>query len=216
MTIFLVKIDRKVSIDEVGIMETRSIFDKARIVAAKNMTNSQVAFFLEALYRKNRLTYTHSINVGYMTAQICVIKRIDRKTSEQVVRGALLHDIGKIFTPVDILTKEDKLTEEEYEIVREHTINGVRLITNLTPNLATEIILDIVENHHERLDGSGYAGKTELSFFSQLIHAVDIYDAITSDRTYKSSLSAKYGLKILEEEGVDPSIIECLSNCIVR
>ncbi len=197
-------------------METRSIFDKARIIVAKNMTDPYITMLLEALYRKNRLTYTHSINVGYLTAQICIFSCIEKKIAIQVVRGALLHDIGKLFVPLDILEKKERLTDSEFEIVKMHTVNGVMLLSNLTPNIATEIILDIVENHHEKKDGKGYFGKTDISFYAQLIHAVDIYDAITADRPYNGPMSSEHGLQLLKDEGVDNQILNYISKCKVR
>ncbi len=197
-------------------METRSIFDKARIVVSKNMSDVYITMLFEALYKKNRITYTHSVNVGYMTAQICICNNLEKKIAQQVVRGALLHDIGKLFVPTEILEKEGVLTDDEYELVRKHTSDGVKILTNVTPDLATDIVLDIVDNHHEKPDGTGYYGKTNLSFYSQLIHAIDVYDAITSDRTYKNSYSSNYGLYILKEEGVNSCILDYITSCKVR
>ncbi len=197
-------------------METRTISDKARIIVAKDMTNPDIIMLLNALYTKNRLTFTHSINVGYMAAQICLDREICKADAQQVVKGALLHDIGKIFVPTYILEKRETLTPEEYEIIKQHPSNGVMLLKNLIPSLATDIILDIVENHHERCDGSGYYKKTDLSFYSQLIHAIDAYDALTSDRPYHPPYPADYSLGILIGEGVDKQIASSIFNCCVK
>ncbi len=197
-------------------METRNIADKARIVVAKDMTDANTILLLDALLRKNRLTYTHSINVGYMAAQICIANKIEKKNASQIVRGALLHDIGKLFVPTEILAKKGTLTEEEFSIIKEHTVKGADLLRVLFPSLATDIILDIVENHHEKPDGTGYAQKTDVSFYAQLIHAIDIYDALTSDRSYRSAYPAKYGFEVLKEESIDDGIINSIKECCVK
>lgn len=194
-------------------METRNVADKARINLAKNMTDVDMAFLLKTLYQKNHSTYTHSINVAYLTSQICLQMAMDKNLAIQVVKGALLHDIGKIFTPTDILTKKRSLTEEEYQVIKRHTTDGVMIVKNMTPKLASEIVLDIIENHHERSDGSGYAKKKEVSFFAQLIHALDTYDAITADRVYHVAKPAEHGINTLIYEGIDRGIVNAIIEC---
>ena len=197
-------------------METRNVADKARIIVAKDMTDANVVLLLSALYRKNRLTYTHSINVGYLTAQICIKNKFEKRIAEQIVTGALLHDVGKLFTPNSILTKKGSLTEDEYGIVKLHTSQGAMLLENLVPQIATDIVLDIVENHHEKPDGSGYHKKTDVSLEAQLIHAVDVYDALTSDRTYRQGCPAAYSIETLFKEGIDEVIIKAIAGCCVK
>lgn len=197
-------------------METRNIADKARIIVAKDMTNPNVVLLLNALYKKNHSTYTHSINVAYLTAQICIKKKLDKKLSEQIVTGALLHDIGKLFTPIDILIKRGPLTDAEFEVIKQHTDHGVLLLSNLVPSLSSDVILDIVENHHERPDGTGYKGKTDISYPAQLVHAVDIYDALTADRSYRDGCPAEYSIEVLCKEGIDETIVASITGCCIK
>lgn len=197
-------------------MKERSAADKARINVAKNMTDVDVAFLLKALYKKNHLTYTHSVNVAYLSGQICLQMAMDKKYAIETIKGALLHDIGKLYTPTDILVKKDTLTMEEYAIIKQHTLNGIMIVKNITPALASDIVIDIIENHHERQDGSGYYGKKDNSFFSQLVHAVDIYDSVTADRPYRKACSEAQGIDILKSEGIDKGIINAICGCDAR
>lgn len=197
-------------------MKERSASDKARINVAKNMTDVEVAFLLKALYKKNHSTYTHSINVAYLTSQICLQMAMDKKLAIQTIKGALLHDIGKLYTPTEILVKKGSLTLEEYAIIKQHTVNGVMIVKNMAPAQASEIVLDIIENHHERQDGTGYAQKKNNSFFSQLVHAVDIYDSVTADRPYREACPEHQGIAILKSEGVEKEIINAICRCGTR
>ena len=175
-------------------METRSISDKARIIVTKDMMDVSIVTLLSQLYMANHRSYTQSINVAYLTAQITLTERYEKEIAKDVIIGALLHDIGK-------------MTMSEI----------VQILKETAPHLAKPIIMDIIVSHHERLDGSGYPfGITDVSEYAQLIHAIDMYEAITSDKDNKRGKPAEQGLQTLKNEGVTSSIIGMLDRCLIK
>ncbi|MFD3006042.1 HD-GYP domain-containing protein [Thermus tengchongensis] len=117
---------------------------------------------------------------------------------EDLRMGALLHDVGKIGIPDHILRGDYTLTEKEWRLIREHPVKGDEIIR---PLRAYHRLRPYVRWHHEKLDGSGYPdGLTEVPLLVQAVSAADIYDALTSVRTYRASLKPEEALKVLEEE----------------
>lgn len=117
-------------------------------------------------------------------------------------RGSYLHDIGKICVPDSILHKEGPLTSEEWAIMREHTIQGeaiCRPMRTLAP------VLPIIRSHHERWDGSGYpdglAGE-DIPLLARILQIADVFDALTSRRSYKPAYSLEDAANVLHEEAV--------------
>ncbi len=115
--------------------------------------------------------------------------------------GALLHDMGKLVIPKLILDKPSYLTEEEFKVIKTHSVRGYCLLKNET--WLPKESLQMVHNHHERIDGSGYPSCLEadsLSIFDRIIAVADVFDAITSKRNYRPSLSYAQALTHIEKE----------------
>jgi uncharacterized domain HDIG len=128
-------------------------------------------------------------------------------------RGGYLHDIGKVGIPDAILLKPGPLTPEEWEIMRRHVIIGVEICS---PLRTLKEVLPIIRHHHERWDGSGYpdglAGE-QIPLLARIFQVCDVFDALTSDRSYRRALTAPAALDVLREETVeknwwDPTIVE--------
>src|SRR5262249_42288548 len=117
-------------------------------------------------------------------------------------RGGYLHDIGKITTPDAVLFKTGKLTAEEWEIMRQHTVRGEEICR---PMHTLAPVLPIIRNHHERWDGSGYpdglAGES-IPLLARILQVADIYDALTTSRPYKPALSHEEALDIITAESM--------------
>jgi len=134
-------------------------------------------------------TYYHSVNVAVISIVMGVALDFDRHQLHDLCLGALLHDIGKVFIPKHILQKENDLNYEEIEEVRRHPIVGCEYLKKAfnLPNTVTAAIMD----HHEKCDGSGYPeGRTgeRISKFGKIVAVADVYDALTSDRPYRTAL----------------------------
>jgi HD-GYP domain-containing protein (c-di-GMP phosphodiesterase class II) len=113
--------------------------------------------------------------------------------------GLVLHDLGKLTTPPEILQKPGRLTDEEMAIMQRHPQAGVELLAATRPS---PLVIATVRDHHERLDGSGYpAGRTadKIHEFARICAIADVYDAVTSERPYKSAAPAYVGVNIIGE-----------------
>ena len=135
-------------------------------------------------------TYYHSVNVGVLSIVMGVALGMNRSSLYRLGLGALLHDIGKVFIGKDIIGKSDALTPEEYEEVKKHPVLGYDYLSNANLDLPASGLIGILQ-HHERNDGSGYPeGLTgdQIHKFSRIIAISDVYDAMTSDRPYRSAM----------------------------
>lgn len=111
--------------------------------------------------------------------------------------GSILHDIGKLAIPDNILLKSGKLSDEEYELLKSHSEKGVEFIKDLK---FLEDIMSIVRNHHERIDGKGYPDGLkgdEIERLTKIVTIADAYDAITSEREYRDALDEKEAIEEL-------------------
>lgn len=143
-------------------------------------------------------TYTHSVNVAVLG--IAIARRLGSSADEmnKIGVGGLLHDIGKMRIPDNILNKPGKLTPEEYEIMKLHTIYGCESLDKY--DKISKSIYPAVRHHHEKSDGSGYPdGLQESSIpkIAKVIAIADVYDAITSERIYHKGMVPSDALKII-------------------
>ena len=140
---------------------------------------------------KDKYTSGHSRRVAEYSKMLAAALGKDEKEQQEIYLFALLHDIGKIGVPDWIINKQDKLTEEEYAEIKKHPQIGYEILKSISilPNLKTG-----VRWHHERVDGKGYPdGLTgdDIPEFAKIISVADAYDAMTSNRSYRSSLTQK-------------------------
>lgn len=169
---------------------------------------------------KNRDEYTaqHSINVCVLTITFGRHLGLGRSALNLLGTGALLHDIGKLKTPLEILNKPGRLTEEEFAIMKEHPAHG-RAVLSEIPGIPPEAI-DVAFSHHERLHGHGYPRglkSDEISVWSKIVAIVDVYDAITSDRVYHDGMAPTEALTKMYEwrhRDFDPELLEQFIQCI--
>lgn len=130
-------------------------------------------------------------------------RNMDAAQKEEIATAAILHDVGKIAIPDSILNKPGKLTKEEFEIMKSHTVQGCELLQRI-PELRNHSVYkyayDICRHHHERWDGHGYpdglAGD-DISPWAQIVALADVYDALTTDRVYKKAFSHEESLRMI-------------------
>ena len=131
------------------------------------------------------------------------MEKMDEKEIENIALASIMHDVGKITIPDAVLTKPGKLTKEEYEIMKTHTLKGVDILESI-PQLRDSGIYDyacdIARHHHERWDGRGYpdglAGNA-ISPWAQVVSLADVYDALICRRVYKASFPREQVLKMI-------------------
>lgn len=132
-------------------------------------------------------TYLHSVAVGALMAMLARQLQLPEEQVRDAALGGLLHDMGKALLPQDVLNKPGKLTEAEFDIVRQHPLHGERLLRE--GGITQEAVLHIARHHHEKVDGAGYPQRlsgAELPLLTRMSAICDVYDAITSDRPYKA------------------------------
>jgi HD-GYP domain-containing protein (c-di-GMP phosphodiesterase class II) len=132
-------------------------------------------------------TFQHCLNVALLSISTGISMKLSERELNDIGLAGMFHDIGKMLIPIEILNKPGKLTKEECEIVRAHPVNAEKQLRNKV----TYEVLRAIEDHHEKLDGTGYPnGKKEgsISFFAKILSVCDVYDALTSDRPYRKSV----------------------------
>jgi len=146
-------------------------------------------------------TLVHSINTTVFSLLIGQQLKLSRIELKSLAEGTILHDIGKTLVDPNVLFKNGRLNDEEFEIVKQHTIAGYELLK--TNPLLTELSRIISLQHHERLDGSGYPyglTDTEIHPFAKIVAIADMYDALTAERCYRKSLTNNQAYQILAKE----------------
>jgi HD-GYP domain-containing protein (c-di-GMP phosphodiesterase class II) len=163
-------------------------------------TNENALACLSHIRSKDEYLLEHSVNVGVLMGIFSRARRLDEDTTRQLVAGGLLHDIGKILVPSEILNKPGKLEAEEWEEMKRHVTYGEQIL-DVTEGLSN-ITRSICAQHHERLDGSGYPRNLpaeQISLFGRMSAICDVYDAITADRVYHQGMTPNTALKKLIE-----------------
>jgi putative nucleotidyltransferase with HDIG domain len=183
----------------------------------KSLTNLQETYDLtlagwaKALEYRDRETEGHSQRVTGLCIELASRLGVPENELENVRRGALLHDIGKMAIPDGILLKEGSLTEEDWVIVKKHPIYAKNLIEGI-PFLRPA--LDIPYCHHERWDGSGYPqglSGEEIPLVARIFAVIDVWDALLSDRSYRKAWPEEKTREYIQEQaGVlfDPKVVE--------
>lgn len=187
-----VRLGRQIEVEKVGRVVGRMVDSIFR--------NQDALLSLGRLRQKDEYTFQHSVGVCVLTVSFSKEMGFDRKTIDEIGVGALLHDVGKMRVPLDILNKPGRLTEEEFEVVKGHVAESDRILSE-TPGIG-QAAVRVAGEHHERYDGSGYPRKLAgegISIYGQMAAIVDVYDAITSDRVYHKGMEPTAALeKVIE------------------
>lgn len=163
-------------------------------------------------------TYAHSVNVAVIACVIGFGLNLENEELEQLVMAGLLHDLGKLVIPREILNKTTRLTNEEYDIMKTHSSLSYEIIRerwDIPANVKTAVLY-----HHENIDGSGYPDGMDgeqTSLFTKILHTADVYDALVSKRPYKKPYSPYEACEYLMGGGgimFEPKIVEALMHCV--
>lgn len=169
------------------------------------MCSIELHMYLDKIHSKDPITGQHCGKAAEYAVFLGQKLDLTSEEIEQLSDAALLHDIGKIKVPDAILLKSSALTAEEYEIIKCHSKWGADIIEDeVTKDVQwKDIIIEIIRHHHERYDGKGYPQGLpgeKIPFFAQIISIVDAFDAMTSDRPYRSAMLVSEAKRILLEE----------------
>jgi putative nucleotidyltransferase with HDIG domain len=156
-------------------------------------------------------TNEHNYRVVLYSIYLAEKLKLNKEDMKKLIIGAYLHDIGKIGIPDNILLKTGKLTNEEFEIMKTHVTKGLEIIKD---NKYLQDAKDVILNHHEKYDGSGYPNRLkedQIPFIARIFSIVDVFDALTSKRPYKKPLSYQESINIIKEsksKHFDPLIVD--------
>lgn len=194
-----------ISMKEEGLRET------VKEMVDQLLEQRDVVLNVMDIKRADDYTFLHSVNVMLLSVITGISIGLNRNQLYDLSLGALLHDVGKIFTPEHILKKPGSLTAEEYEVMKEHSMRGYQFLKEYTAFSAVSRI--VILQHHERINGSGYPRGlkgAELHLYSKITSIGDVYDALTSDRHYRKALPACEALDYIQggaELHFDPTLV---------
>tara|TARA_R110001599_G_scaffold171353_1_gene362170 strand:- start:165229 stop:166434 length:1206 start_codon:yes stop_codon:yes gene_type:complete len=187
-------------------------------ISASVMRNPDALIGLARLKNKDDYTYMHSVAVCALMIALAKKLRLDAPQIRDAGMAGLLHDIGKMAIPQEILDKPGKLTDAEFMIVKAHPTQGHEIL--LAGANVTEGALEVCLHHHERMDGTGYPHQLkgeQISLLARMGAVCDVYDAITSNRAYKAGWEPAESLrKMAEWSGphFDPVIFQAFVKCL--
>lgn len=164
------------------------------------LRNPDALIWFNHLKNKDEYTSEHSLRVCVLALTFGRHLELSEAELNILGIGALLHDIGKMKVPAEIINKPGRLTADEFELMKSHVPRGVDILSQ-TPGIP-QASIDVARSHHERFDGSGYAfglKGEQISLFGQIGAIVDSYDAITSDRSYHKGMSPHDALRKMYE-----------------
>lgn len=173
-------------------------------IATSIFEDRETLYDLISIKNYDYYTYTHSVNVAVLTIGLGIAMGLPPEDIHNLGFGAMLHDIGKSSISPEILNKPDKLTAIEYQIMQNHVIEGEKILRE--HDFFPADSLPAVTQHHEKLSGKGYpfnikAGKIKL--YGKITAIADFYDALTTQRPYKSALTPFNALSIILKETED-------------
>lgn len=169
-------------------------------ISGSVLRNSGALISLARLKNKDDYTYMHSVAVCALMVSLAKQLKLDGEQIRQAGLAGLLHDIGKMMIPPEILNKPGKLTDAEFVSVKNHPTAGHRML--LESGVANAMTLDVCLHHHEKMDGSGYPERldgTQISLHAKMGAICDVYDAITSNRPYKNGWEPAESLRKMAE-----------------
>lgn len=181
--------------------------------------NPDAQLWLSNLRKRDEYTAIHSVNVCIFALAFGRHLGFVQEELNELGIGALLHDIGKVRVPLEILNKQTALNEDEIKIVRAHALHGYEILKQHATQLPASA-LEVVYSHHERVHGKGYPrglSRAQTHFFARVVSIVDVYDAITSDRVYHHGLDTLAALKgMFDSRGheLDEELVEQFIQCI--
>lgn len=200
-------------------MVANEIFEKERNDSLMITILSHIVEF------RNGESGMHVMNIGTLTE--ILLNQISKKDDKYylpyaerdlIVKASALHDIGKISIPEEVLNKPGKLTDEEFEAMKQHTVIGYQLLSDLgfQDEPLVKVSREITRWHHERYDGRGYPDGLkgdEIPLSAQIVSLADVYDALTSERVYKPAFSHEKAIQMIlngECGAFNPLLLECL------
>lgn len=187
---------------ETGRIDLKEIDEVVDGIIEEVVHKGEVVFSLYALRSYDDYTFVHSVNVAMLTALFAMEFAMERGDLRAIVKGALMHDLGKLRISYGILNKPGPLCPEEFEEIKKHPLYGVEMA--LSSGEKEEGVLSIIAQHHEWFSGRGYPKGLmgdKIAFGARIVAVVDVFDALTTDRVYKPRMLAHDAVSRMLQEG---------------
>ena len=181
--------------------------------------NPKMYIDIDSLRIYDDCTYNHSLGVTVLSIAIGKSLGLSKKNLSQLALCALLHDIGKMHVPIEIISKPDKLTDEEFAEIKKHPCKGGSILKK--NDLVSGLVLSGVISHHEKVDGTGYPNGLKgkhIPLFGRIVSCADVYDALTSTRPYRTPATPSEAIEYIMggsgrqfDRGVVKGFLKCIS-----
>jgi putative two-component system response regulator len=196
----------------------RSLLRIKRLIDERDSAEAVVFALARAVEAKSPYTHGHAGRVRGFALELAKAVGVDRDDRELLGKVALLHDIGKISVPDAILEKPGRLTVAEFDLVKDHTLQGAHIVE---PLHSLRDAVPFIRWHHERLDGTGYPDGLkgdQLPSLVRILAVADVFDSLASDRPYRARMPLDLCLDILGENarsgGLDLDLVDCFSKIV--
>lgn len=161
-------------------------------------SNDAIAIDIGELKTCDEYTFKHSVDVATISMILAKHQGLSKQEVFEIGVTGLMHDVGKTKVPLEILNKPGKLDDDEFEIMRQHSVYGYRIVQS-RPDFSTAVALGVLQ-HHEKINGSGYPMKiveSQISPFAKILSVADIYDALITERPYKQAFSQRDAVEMI-------------------
>ncbi len=180
--------------------------------------NDAIAVDISELKVSDEYTFKHSVDVATMSMIVAKKYGLSNQQVSEIGVAGLLHDIGKSKIPNEVLNKAGRLTDEEFDLMRQHSVLGYRILDD-KQDLSKEIKMGVLQ-HHEKINGKGYPMKVtgdKISLFARIISVSDIYDALVTERPYKKPFSPRDAVEMIMSmtEELDINAMKCFMESVI-
>lgn len=191
-------------------LDEKTLLEQSTSLITPGATTIEIFDMIHNMRQYDDSTYAHCINVSLICRIMAKWLKFNKEDTDVLTMCGLLHDIGKLSIPDEIVKKPGKLTAEEYSLIQTHTIRGFEALQkqDLDKRIVNSALM-----HHERCDGSGYPNGLmahQIDDFAKIVCIADVYDAMTASRVYRGPQCPFKVISIFEEEGLqkyDPQFI---------
>lgn len=191
----------------------------AEFVDPVDPVDAKIDELLRRLFMRDEITFEHSRCVGAWCARLAKRMHLTRADGQLVMRSGLIHDIGKVLTPPEILKAPRRLSETEWSVMRRHTLDGVRLIE---PQSELRSLIPAIRWHHERYDGKGYPDAMPLQdipFAARIVAVADAFNAMIARRPYRDPIAPSAAISELKRASgtqFDPAVVSNMIDVVLR
>ena len=189
------------SVEETGQLDAKAMESVSDKIVMDILARKENLVQLTDIRLHDTYTFAHSVNVAILSAMLGLLCHYTKQDLSILTLGALLHDLGKIRVPSDILNKSSRLDDDEFAIIKSHPTDGAKRIRAMELLLPSPSILaQIASQHHEHVDGCGYPNHLtgdRIHRFAKIVAIADVYDALTSERPYKKAYTPSVTYNIM-------------------